>query len=99
MHYVRRYHPHRLSPRLSAYVSERPHLNLAAIDYVNACKENDRPIPSPGTLEAEQMFADFGPTFAERQLAARRAGMARPADALRERVTLVQIGEPAPRRP
>lgn len=84
--------------RRSAYVCERTHLTMAAIDYVNACKENDRPIPSPGTIEAEQMFADFGPTFAERQLAARRAGMARPSHGLRESVPLVQIGEPSPKR-
>jgi hypothetical protein len=77
--------------RRSAYVCERTHLTMAAIDYVAACRDDGRPMPAPDTPEAAQMFADFGPTFAERQLAARRAGFARPSSGLRE---LVQIGEP-----
>lgn len=77
--------------RRSAYVCERTHLTMAAIDYVNACREEGRPIPAPGTEEAAALLAEHGPTFAERQLAARRAGLARPGHGLRE---LVQIGEP-----
>ena len=80
--------------RRSAYVCERTHLTMAAIDYAHALREAGRPLPEPGTPEAEQMFVEFGPTFAERQLAARRAGMARPSDRLRDAAGLVQIDDP-----
>ena len=83
--------------RRSTYVCERTHLTMAAIDYAHALREAGLPLPAPGTPEAVEMFERFGPTFAERQLAARRAGAARPRDGLRDGAAggpLVQIGDP-----
>ena len=60
------------------------------------------PIPDPGTPEALALF-NQPPTFAERQWAARSAGLSRPDDALRPTVSaargLVQISEPREREP
>jgi hypothetical protein len=78
--------------RRSAYVCERTHLTMAAIEYVQRLNERDEPIPGPA--EADAFFAAEPPTFAERQWAARKAGMARPADILRPVPGLVQIEEP-----
>lgn len=89
---------HEQAGRRSAYVCERTHLTMAAIDYMARLNEAGDPVPDPS--EAESFFSQR-PTFAERQLAARRHGMARPADRLRPRgddgVSLVQIAEPRPR--
>jgi hypothetical protein len=79
----------------SPYVCERTHLTMAALEYVNVCREEGLPVPIAGTPEADALFEQYGPSFAERQLAARRAGFTRQADALRERSTgLVQIEDP-----
>jgi hypothetical protein len=68
---------------------------MAALEYVNVCREEGLPVPIAGTPEADALFEQYGPSFAERQLAARRAGFTRQADALRERSTgLVQIEDP-----
>lgn len=73
--------------RRSAYVCERTHVTMSALEHLNRLKEAGLPVPAPGTPEADALF-DAPPTFADRQLAARRAGLARPADGL------VQVVEP-----
>ncbi len=73
--------------RRSAYVCERTHLTMAALEYLHRLNERGAPLPLPG--EEAALFEE-APTFAERQWAARKAGMARPAD----RIRLVQIDEP-----
>ncbi len=77
--------------RRSAYVCERTHMTIAATEYAGRLQAEGRPIPEPGTPEADALF-DGTPSFAERQWAARQAGMSRQADRLP--VGLVQIGEP-----
>jgi radical SAM protein with 4Fe4S-binding SPASM domain len=74
--------------RRSGYVCERTHLTMAALEYVDRLNERGAPLPAPG---GEAALFEEEPTFAERQWAARKAGMARPAD----RIPLVQIDEPA----
>ncbi len=78
--------------RRSAYVCERTHLTMAAIEHMDRLNRTNAPVPQPGSPEAARLFDR--PTFAERQLAARRAGVTRPADRLPLRVPLVHIGEP-----
>jgi radical SAM protein with 4Fe4S-binding SPASM domain len=79
----------------SPYVCERTHLTMAALEYVNVCREEGLPVPLSGTPEADALFETYGPSFAERQLAARRAGFATQSDRLKERVPgLVQIDDP-----
>lgn len=82
--------------RRSSYVCERTHLTMAALEYIERLNERGAPIPVPG--EEGDLFSEE-PTFAERQLAARRAGLARPADRVRPVAGLVQIEEPRPRSP
>ena len=77
--------------RRSAYVCERTHLTMGALEYLGRLNDTDEPIPDPGSPEAERLF-NQSPTFAERQLGARRAGMARPTDRLTP--GLVQITDP-----
>jgi hypothetical protein len=68
---------------------------MAALEYVNVCREEGLPVPLSGTPEADALFETYGPSFAERQLAARRAGFATQSDRLKERVPgLVQIDDP-----
>lgn len=73
--------------RRSSYVCERTHVTMSALEHLHRLKQAGLPVPEPGSPEAAALF-DGAPTFAERQLAARRAGMARPANGL------VQIGDP-----
>lgn len=75
--------------RRSDYVCERTHLTMSAIEHVHRLNQDGAEIPRPGTAEAERIFDR--PTFADRQLAARRAGISRPADRL---PLLVQITDP-----
>lgn len=81
--------------RRSAYVCERTHLTMAAMDYMDRLNDTGAPVPAPGD---EAPLFEQRPTFAERQWAARRHGAARPKDRLRPRgadgVSLVQIAEP-----
>ena len=74
--------------RRSAYVCERTHVTMSALEHLHRLKEAGQPVPDPGTPEADAMF-DSAPTFADRQFAARRAGLARPANGL------VQILDPS----
>lgn len=88
--------------RRSAYVCERTHITMSAIEHLGRLNERGAPIPEPNTPEALQLF-NQPPTFAERQWAARSAGLSRPDDALRPTVSaargLVQISEPREREP
>lgn len=77
--------------RRSAYVCERTHLGAAAYEYMGRLNAAEAPVPLPGSPEAEALFSGT-PTFAERQWAARKAGMARQADGLAP--GLVQIIDP-----
>lgn len=79
--------------RRSTYVCERTHLSMAALEHVARLNETGAPVPDPGTEAALTVFAGK-PSFAERQFAARKAGMAQPASGLRPR--LVQIDDPRP---
>jgi len=81
--------------RRSAYVCERTHITMSAIEHLGRLNENNEPVPDPGTPEALQLF-NQPPTFAERQWAARSAGLSRPSDGIRPtpQSGLVQIGEP-----
>ncbi|MCA9537285.1 MAG: radical SAM protein [Myxococcales bacterium] len=74
--------------RRSAYVCERTHQTMSAIEHMNRLRDEGAPVPAPDSPEAEALLARS--TFADRQWAARRAGLARPADA----VPLVTIHEP-----
>lgn len=82
--------------RRSAYVCERTHLTMAAIEHMDRLNRAGAEVPAPGSAEADALFDR--PTFAERQWAARRAGLSRPADRLplRSDRGLVQIEEPQP---
>ena len=81
--------------RRSAYVCERTHITMSAIEHLERLNESGAPIPEPGSPEALTLF-NQPPTFADRQWAARSAGLSRPSDELRPRASsaLVQIGEP-----
>lgn len=78
--------------RRSAYVCERTHLTMAAIEHMHRLARRGAPVPAPDSPEADALFDT--PTFAERQLAARRAGLSRPADRLPLRPPLIQIEDP-----
>ncbi|MSP71212.1 MAG: radical SAM protein [Myxococcales bacterium] len=82
--------------RRSAYVCERTHLTMAALEYVHACVEEGRPIPAPDTPEATALFEELGPSYAERQWAARSAGQTKQRDQLSPRTLggLLNIEEP-----
>jgi len=81
--------------RRSAYVCERTHVTMSAIEQLTRLNESGAEIPSPGTEAALQLF-EGAPTFAERQWAARSAGLSHPSDRLRPVVDgqLIQIAEP-----
>lgn len=76
--------------RRSAYVCERTHLTMAAIEHMDRLNRQGAEVPTPGTAAAAELFDR--PSFAERQWAARKAGLTRPAD----RLGLVTISEPRP---
>jgi radical SAM protein with 4Fe4S-binding SPASM domain len=81
--------------RRSAYVCERTHVTMSALEHLTRLNEEGSPIPAPGTEEALTLF-EGEPTFADRQWAARSAGLSHPSDRLRPRVegALIQIDEP-----
>ena len=82
--------------RRSAYVCERTHITMSAIEHLGRLNADGAPIPDPGTPEAAALF-DRPPTFAERQWAARSAGLSRPHDQIRPQHSpshLIQINEP-----
>jgi radical SAM protein with 4Fe4S-binding SPASM domain len=85
--------------RRSAYVCERTHLSMAALEYYNRLKAQGVPVPHPSDPAAIARMFETGSTFAERQWAARQSKMSRQADALTPRMDgpLVQIGEPSDR--
>ena len=75
---------------------------MSAIEHLGRLNEAGAPIPDPGTPEALQLF-NQAPTFAERQWAARSAGLSRPSDQLRPQQVsaargLIQIEEPRSKR-
>lgn len=74
--------------RRSVYVCERTHLTMGAIEHMDRLNQTGSEVPAPGSDAAEALFDR--PSFAERQWAARKAGLARPGD----RLALVAIGEP-----
>ncbi len=67
--------------RRSPYVCERTHMTMGALEYAWRLKESGQPVPEPGSPEAAALF-DGLPTFAERQMMARREGLATQADRL-----------------
>ena len=82
--------------RRSTWICERTHRAMAAIEYLRRLQQQGRGVP--GAREEVDLF-DGPPTYAERQWAARRAGLSRPADRLRPsarscaaEIPLVQIG-------
>lgn len=80
--------------RRSAYVCERTHITMSAIEHLGRLNQAGAPIPVPGTPEAIALF-DQPPTFAERQWAARSSGLSRPSDRLHlQPSSLIQIEEP-----
>lgn len=82
--------------RRSSYVCERTHITMSAIEHLGRLNESGAPVPEPGSPEALTLF-NQAPTFAERQWAARSAGLSRPSDRIRPHQgtnPLVQIGEP-----
>ena len=81
--------------RRSAYVCERTHITMSAIEHIGRLNAKGADVPLPGTPEALKLF-NQAPTFAEKQWAARSAGLSRPSDKLRPAPTgsLIQIGEP-----
>ena len=90
--------------RRSAYVCERTHITMSALEHLTRLNEQDAPIPKPNSPEADQLF-NAPPTFAERQWSARRAGLSRPGDRLRSHdvqlrathTNLIQIEDPRPK--
>lgn len=78
--------------RRSEWVCERTHLSMSAIELHERVGVSGEPLPDPGTPEAAALLTEGLPTFAERQWAARHAGMATQSDRLP--VGLVLIGEP-----
>lgn len=81
--------------RRSAYVCERTHITMSAIEHIGRLNEQGAEVPKPGSPEALQLF-NQAPTFAEKQWAARSAGLSRPSDQLKPapKGSLIQIGEP-----
>ena len=81
--------------RRSAYVCERTHITMSAIEHIGRLNDKGADVPLPGSPEALMLF-NQAPTFAEKQWAARSAGLSRPSDQLRPAPTgsLIQIGEP-----
>ena len=81
--------------RRSAYVCERTHVTMSALEHLTRLNETGSPIPEPRTEEALTLFAGE-PTFAEREWAARSAGLSHPSEQVRPRVAgqLIQIDEP-----
>ena len=77
--------------RRSAYVCERTHVTNAAMEHMNLIQVEERRVPLPDSQEAHELLS--GSTFAERQWAARRAGLSKATDRLRPQ--LVQIVEPS----
>ena len=67
--------------RRSAYVCERTHMTMGALEYLERLNAEGAPIPEPGSAEAEAMF-NQAPTFAERQFHTRRQGLAQPGHGL-----------------
>ncbi len=78
--------------RRSEWICERTHLTMSAVEYQGRLIDSGRPIPAPGSPEDAALLTEGMPTFAEKQWAARHAGMARQSDRLP--VGLVVIGEP-----
>jgi len=78
--------------RRSEFVCERTHLIMSSMEHVARVRDAGVVVPAPGSPEAEALISGGLPTFAERQWAARRAGMARQADRLP--IGLVGIDEP-----
>ena len=68
--------------RRSAFVCERTHVTMSALEHLVRLNETGQEIPKPGSLEAQALF-EQPPTFADRQWAARSAGLSRPTDRLR----------------
>lgn len=79
--------------RRSAYVCERTHLTMAAIEHMHRLNQTGADVPAPDSPEALTLFDR--PSFAERQWAARQSGLTRAAD----RLPLVTITEPRPAQP
>lgn len=79
--------------RRSAYVCERTHITMSALEHLTRLNQNQASIPNPHTEEALKLFAGT-PTFAERQWAARSAGLSHPSEALKPKRALIQINEP-----
>ena len=77
--------------RRSADVCERTHVTNAAMEHMNLIQVEERRVPLPDSQEAHELLS--GSTFAERQWAARRAGISKATDRLRPQ--LVQIVEPS----
>lgn len=77
--------------RRSAYVCERTHVTNAALEHMGQLQTADARVPQPHSSEANSLLATS--TFAERQWAARRAGLSKSTDRLRPK--LVQIEEPS----
>ncbi len=67
--------------RRSPYVCERTHLTMAALEQIHRLNQTGAPIPAPGSPEADALL-DGMPTYAERQWAARQAGLSKQADRL-----------------
>ena len=87
--------------RRSAYVCERTHITMGAIEYLTRLNDEQKPIPKIDSSEALELFNQPVP-FAQRQWAARSAGVSRPSDGLYPQATssslplsaLVQITDP-----
>lgn len=77
--------------RRSAYVCERTHVTNSAMEHMGRLQEVDRSVPLPNSQDAHELLAKS--TFAERQWAARQAGLSKPNDRLRP--NLIQIEEPS----
>ena len=76
--------------RRSSYVCERTHLTVSAMEHAKNLTDAGESAPLPGTDEARDLMRRS--TYADRQWAARQAGLSRPADRIRP--SLVQIAEP-----
>lgn len=81
--------------RRSAYVCERTHITMSALEHLTRLNKEGAPIPEPRSAQALSLF-EGDPTFAERQWAARSAGLSHPSERARPRVDgqLIQIEEP-----